>query len=229
MKLAVLGATGSVGREFVTQALTAGHEVTALVRNPPNRGEIDERVALVVGDAMNVDAVYGAVDGNDAVVSALGHVKGAPDDLLACTSANLITAMRADGVHRLVVLSSPAVDDLEDRPGLIYRAGRVLLGVAIPSVVRDHRDQARLLEESGLDWTLVRGPLVFTDGPHTGRYHAGPITRESGARISRADLADFMLTTATNGDFVRMTPLISSKAIAMLPLSDGLRPRRFRS
>ena len=196
MKLAVLGATGSVGREVVTQALAAGHEVTALVRREPNGGEI-------------VDAVYGAVDGNDAVVSALGHAKGAPVDLLACTSANLITAMRADGVHRLVVLSSPAVDDLEDRPGLIYRAGRVLLGVVIPSVVRDHRDQARLLEESGLDWTLVRGPLVFTDGPHTGRYHAGPITRESGARISRADLADFMLTTATNGDFVRMTPLVS--------------------
>jgi putative NADH-flavin reductase len=209
MKLAVLGATGSVGREHVTQALAAGHEVTALVRQQPNPGEIDGRVALVVGDAMKVDAVNRVVDGNDAVVSALGHVKGAPGDLLACTSANLITAMRADGVDRLVVLSSPAVEDLEDRPGLFYRAARVLLGIVMPSVVRDHRDQARLIEESGLAWTIVRGPLLFTDGPHTGRYHAGPITRESAARISRADLADFMLTTATNGDFVRTKPLVS--------------------
>ena len=143
------------------------------------------------------------------VVSALGHVNGAPDDLLACTSANLITTMRADGVDRLVVLSSPAVDDLEDRPGLFYRAARVLLRIVMPSVVRDHRAQARLIEESGLAWTIVRGPLLFTDGPRTGRYHAGAIGRESGRRISRADLADFMLATATNGSFIRMQPLVS--------------------
>ena len=119
------------------------------------------------------------------------------------------TAMRSDAVDRLVVLSSPAVAAVEDRPGLFYRAARLLLGLVMPSVVRDHHDQARLIEQSGLAWTIVRGPLVFTDGPHTGHYHAGPITRESGARISRADLADFMLTTATNGDFVRTKPLVS--------------------
>jgi len=209
MKLAILGATGTVGRELVTQALTAGHEVTALVREQPRPDEIDDRVALVVGDAMNIDAVNRVVEGSDAVLSALGHVHGAPDDLLACTSANFITAMRADGVDRLVVLSSPAVDDLEDRPGLFYRAAGVLLRVVMPNAVRDHRAQARLIEESGLAWTIVRGPLLFTDGPHTGRYHAGAIGRDSGRQISRADLADFMLATATNGNFIRMQPLVS--------------------
>jgi uncharacterized protein YbjT (DUF2867 family) len=62
----------------------------------------------------------------------------------------------------------------------------------------DHRKQARLIEESGLDWTIVRGPLVFTDGPRTRLSHAGPIGRDSGPRASRADLADFMLATATD-------------------------------
>jgi putative NADH-flavin reductase len=210
MKLAVLGATGSVGREIVAQALDAGHEVTALVREQPAEGDIDPRVDIVVGDVMKVEAVHRAVERQDAVVSALGHVKGAPDDLLACASANLVTAMRTDGVDRLVVLSSPAVDDIEDRPGLLYRAARVLLRIVMPPVVKDHRDQARLIEQSELAWTIVRGPLVFTDGPHTGRHHAGPITHSSGARISRADLADFMLATSTNGDFVRMKPLVTA-------------------
>jgi putative NADH-flavin reductase len=209
MKLAILGATGTVGRDLVTQALAAGHEVTALVRKQLQPNEIDDRVALVVGDAMNIDAVNRLVEGSDAVLSTLGHANAAPDDLLACTSANVITAMRADGVDRLVVLSSPAVDDLEDRLGLFYRAARVLLRIVMPSVVRDHRAQARLIEESGLAWTIVRGPLLFTDGPRTGRYHAGAIGRESGRRISRADLADFMLATATNGSFIRMQPLVS--------------------
>ncbi len=209
MKLAVLGATGSVGRELVTQALAAGHEVTALVREQPKPGEIDSHVVLVVGDATSAEAVRRTVDGSDAVVSALGHAKGAPADVLAHASSNVIDAMHADGVDRLVVLSSPAVADAADRPGLFYRPALVLMRIVIPGVVRDHREQARRIEESGLAWTLVRGPVVFTDGPRTGRYHAGPIGHESSLRISRADLAAFMLETATDGGFMRMRPLVS--------------------
>ena len=209
MKLAILGATGSVGRELVSQARAAGHDVTALVRAEPKPGEIDDRVALVVGDATSADAVRRTVKGSDAVLSALGHAKGAPDDLLAEASSNLIAAMQADGVSRLVVLSSAAVADAADRPSLLYRAARVLLHAVMPNIVRDHREQARLIEESGLDWTIVRGPLVFTDGPRTRRSHAGPIGRESGPRASRADLADFMLATATDDGFMRMKPLVS--------------------
>jgi putative NADH-flavin reductase len=209
VKLAVLGGTGSVGRELVTQALAAGHEVTALVREQPQAGEIDDRVALVVGDATSAEAVRQTVQGSDAVLSALSGGKGLPDGVLARASSNMITAMHADGVKRLVVLSSPAVPDAADRPGLFYRAARVLLRVVMPAVVRDHREQARLIEASDLAWTIVRGPLLFTDGPRTGRYRAGPIGRDSGARISRADLADFILATATDGDFVRMLPLVS--------------------
>jgi putative NADH-flavin reductase len=209
MKLAILGATGSVGRELVTQALAAGHEVTALVRAQPKPGEIDDRVALVLGDATTADAVKRTVKESDAVLSALGHAKGAPDDLLAQASANLTAAMQTDGVSRLVVLSSAAVADAADRPSLLYRAARVLLRAVMHSVVRDHRKQARLIEDSGLAWTIVRGPLIFTDGPHTGRYHAGPIRHDSGPRASRADLADFMLAIATDGDFMRMKPLVS--------------------
>jgi putative NADH-flavin reductase len=209
MKLTVLGATGSVGRELLTQALAAGHEVTALVREQPNSGVIDDRVALVVGDAASAVAVEPAVRGSDAVISTLGHAKGSPDSVLAQASANMIAAMRADGVDRLVVLSSPAVADTEDRPALFYRAARILLRIVMPGVVRDHEEQARLIEESGLAWTIVRGPLVFTDGPHTARYQAGPIGPRSSLRISRADLADFMLAIATDRRFIRMKPLVS--------------------
>jgi putative NADH-flavin reductase len=209
MRLAVLGATGSIGRELVAQALAADHEVTALVRGQRNPDGLDQRVALVVGDATNAADVKRAVDGSDAVINALGHTKGSPDDILLRATESVIAAMHANGVDRLVVLSSPAVVDSADRPGFRYRAARVLLRVVIPAVVRDHRAQARVIEESDLAWTIVRGPLVFTDGPRTGRYHAGPVGHHSGLRISRADLAEFMLETSTNSDFVRTKPLVS--------------------
>jgi putative NADH-flavin reductase len=209
-RVAVLGATGSVGREVVAQALANGDAVTALVRAQPRPGEIDDRVAVVVGDVTDLAAVSRVVDGSDAVVSALGHAKRSPDDVLARATANVIAAMRANDVDRLVVLSSPAVGDAADRPGLFYRAAGRLLRIVMPGMVRDHREQARLVEQSGLAWTLVRGPLIFTDGPHTGRYQAGPITRRSSARISRADLAGFMLATAADDEFVHMKPLVSA-------------------
>jgi putative NADH-flavin reductase len=209
MKLAVLGATGSVGREVVAQALAVGDAVTALVREQPKPGEIDGRVAVVVGNVTDPAAASRVVGGSDAVVSALGHAQGSSHDVLARATANVIAAMRANGVKRLVVLSSPAVADAADRPGLFYRAARIVLRLVMPEVVRDHREQARLVEESGLAWTLVRGPLLFSDGPRTGRYEAGPITPGSGVCISRAGLADFMVATAVDDEFVRMKPLVS--------------------
>src|SRR4029450_11816736 len=183
VKLAVLGATGSVGRELVTQALPAGHEVSALVPKQPKPAELDDRVALVLGDAKSAEAVERTVAGSDAVVSALGHAEAAPADIPARAPANMIAAMREGAIDRLVVLSSPTVEDTADRPGLFYRFALLVLRLAIASVAHDPREQAHLFEESGLAWTLVRGPVVFTDGPHTGAYHAGPITPHTSPRI----------------------------------------------
>jgi putative NADH-flavin reductase len=207
LKLAVLGATGSVGRLIVTQALDAGHSVTALVQNMP-AGGIDARATVVRGDATDPDSVDRAVAGSDAVLSALGHVNGSPDDVLATATRNIIAAMHSHHVHRLVVLAPPSVADAHDRPGLTYRLANVVMWTAKRSLARDHEVQAQLIESSDLEWTIVRG-AKFTDGPATGRYLAGPITRKSGARISRADLAEFMLATVTQGSFLRSGPLVS--------------------
>ena len=78
--------------------------------------------------------------------------------------------------------------------------------VMMRAATRDHKAQSRLVKDSGLDRTIARGAGVFTDGPHTGRYHAGPITPAADRRVSRAD---FMLATARNGKFVHSLPLVS--------------------
>ena len=209
MRLAVIGATGSVGRELVPQALSAGHDVVALVRSQANRGLVDSRVTLVTGDATDAASIDRVVAGSDAVVSTLGHSRGGRDDVLTVAATNMIEAMHAHGVTRLVVLTNPVVEDPEDRPGFFYRFVRAALPVVIPAVVRDHRDMARLVEDSDLAWTVVRPALFFTDGVHTGHYDAGAIDPKSGVRISRADLADFMLDTAADGQFVRRAPFVS--------------------
>ena len=154
-------------------------------------------------------AVEHAVAGSNAVVSALGHAKAGARRRPRPRDRERDRGHARGRIDRLVVQSSPTVEDTADRPGLFYRFARLVMRIAIASVVRDHREQAHLIEESGLAWTIVRGPAVFTDGPHTGAYHAGPITPHTSLRISRGDLADFMLATSTKGDFVRMRPLVS--------------------
>ena len=145
------------------------------------------------------------------MISALGHAKGSARDLLASAISNTIAAMRAHGIRRLVVLASPSLTHQGDRPGLFYRSVRLAMPIAMRAVTLDHRAQSRLVMDSGLDWTIVRGALGFTNGPHTGRYQAGPMTHDAGRSISRADLADFMLASATHGTFVHAVPLVSHK------------------
>jgi hypothetical protein len=67
------------------------------VRAQPKPGEIDGRVALVVGDVTDPATVNRVVGGSDAAVMARGHAKGSPNDVLARATANVITAMRANG------------------------------------------------------------------------------------------------------------------------------------
>jgi putative NADH-flavin reductase len=211
MKLAVLGASGSVGREIVTQALAAGHHVTVLVRHTPQSGQVDPRVTVVQGDAADPGSVDRAVAGSDAVLSALGHAKGSPRDLLTIAISNIIAAMLAHGIRRLVVVAPPTLTDPRDRPGLFYRFVRFGMPLAMRAVTLDHAAQARLVTDSGLDWTIVRAATIFTDRPHTGHYQAGPITHDTGRSISRADLAAFMLASATHGTFVQGVPMVSQE------------------
>src|SRR5437870_1026079 len=97
-KLTILGATGSVGRELVAQALDADHAVTVLVRNPDKLGALRSRVMVVQGDVTDPAALDRAVAEADVVLSTLGHAKGSPNDVLAVAATGAIAAMRRHGV-----------------------------------------------------------------------------------------------------------------------------------
>jgi len=120
-----------------------------------------------------------------------------------------MSSPRAHGDRRLVVLAPPSVEDQQDRRGPFYRFVRLAMPVMMRAATRDHKAQPRLVKDSGLDRTIAHGAGVFTDGPHTGRYHAGPITPAVDRRVSDADLAGFMLAAASNGKFLHSLPLVS--------------------
>jgi putative NADH-flavin reductase len=204
MKLTIIAATGGVGRQLLEQALGAGHDVTAVVRNP---GKLSREVRAVATDLTAPDpaALETAVTGADAVLSGLGPHSNADAGVASRGTHAIVEAMRATGVGRIVVVSAAPVSTVPSpgRPNPPkYDPGdgffmRHLFGPFAKARFRKvYDDLARmedLLADSGLDWTVVRPPQL-TDRPPTGTYRtASGQNIRGGWSVPRADVADLML------------------------------------
>jgi len=207
-RIAVLGATGRTGREILGQALAKGLEISALARQQEKLGDFQNKTKVFQGDAADPMAVERVVEGSDAVLSALGLVHGSPKGLMTTSSSNMVAALRSKGTRRLVILTNTGVPDPSDRPPVTQRVLRFVLRKMNAPLWYDSIEAARVVAESDLDWTLVRAPIL-TDKPRTGMYRAGPLAHHVPLRVSRADVAEFMLACAMEGKFVREKPVIA--------------------
>jgi putative NADH-flavin reductase len=203
MKIALFGATGGTGRQVVARAGELGHEVTALVRDP---AKLAERPGLwvVVGDVLDAQAVRRCVDGAEAVLCVLGS-HGAAEPVEARGTERIIEAMQEAGVRRLVAVTSLGVGDSRTQINWLFRT---IMDLTLKRIMAAKEEQERLIMASDLDWTIVR-PGGLTDAPRTGAYRFGLDRSIRGGRISRADVADFVLKQLTDPTFLRATPAVS--------------------
>jgi putative NADH-flavin reductase len=190
VKLLVIGANGGTGRQVVTQALDAGHDVTALVRDRSKLALQHPRCTIVEGDVTG-GALPDLVRGHDAVISTIGRgMSFKADRLMERSVPAIIAAMEAGGVRRLVFISALGVgESYRDSPVMARIFFRTLLrGIYADKLVGD-----RMIRASGLDWTIVQ-PAQLNDGPLTRHYRSGERLAMSGMpAISRADTAHFIL------------------------------------
>src|SRR5919205_357625 len=204
MKLTIFAATGGIGRQVLEQAVAAGHDVTAVVRNPK---KLSRQVRIVTADLASADpaTLESAVAGSDAVLSALGPRSAHETRIASQGTRAIVQAMRATDVRRIVVVSAAPIGTVPSpgRPkpprhdqgdGFFMRN---LFGPLVKAALRKHYADLALMEDvlrdSGLDWTVVRPPRL-TDGPLTGTYRTayGQNVR-GGILVSRADVAHYML------------------------------------
>ena len=183
MKVIVFGATGKTGQHVIRTALSQEHEVTTFGRSV-DRIDIDEPALKThKGDVFDADSVTNAVAGHDAAIVCLGSTGLRDKTTLSAGTEAIIDAMAAHGVQRLVVMSAAGVGDSWQQ---IPRSSRLLFRTLLRNVLADHQAQEAIVEQSSLDWTIVRA-AVLKDDPATGHYTAtntGPNTR-----INRADIA----------------------------------------
>ena len=207
---AVLGASGKLGRAIVRRCLARGHRVCALVRAGSQDKLAGLPIDLIIGDACDSGAVRATVRGSDAVISALGPDASAAGSFSVISMRVLIDAMNKEHVSRIAIVTGAMIGP-RDNLGWFYR--RLSRVGAIPTAIRTRRAAERLLEHSGLTWTIVRPPRL-SDGRVTRAPDIGiapPIAMLDAA--SREDVATVLIDAAEGAHVDR--------AIYCRSLSDG--------
>ncbi len=208
-RVLIIGATGGTGRQLVRQALERGYTVTALVRDR-SRLQVDHpQLTVMQGDVLDPGSVEAAMRGQQAVLSALGHKRYfSPTRILSEGTRNILRAMETHGVPRLVCETSLGIGDSAGRMGLYYTL--FVIPVILPFYFWDKARQERLIARSTVEWVITR-PGVLTNGDKRGSSRSG---RGVGSllltvRISRADVAEFMLNQLVSDTYLRTAPGVS--------------------
>lgn len=211
MKLLIFGATGGTGLQIVSKALEQGHTVTAFVRNPDKLSILHPQLHILQGDVMDASAVADAVKGHDAILCAIGSPANKIGTIRSQGTANIVSAMEKAGVQRFICQTSLGYGDsirTLDRTPLFFKY--FIVPFILKKGFQDHALQEAHIKRSKLNWTIVR-PGNLTDGPFTGVYRDGFSATDPKikVKVSRADVADFMLKQLTDQRYLHQTPGIS--------------------
>ncbi|MBP5976477.1 NAD(P)H-binding protein [Brasilonema sp. CT11] len=206
MKVLVIGAAGKTGRAVVEQAVSAGHQVTAFVHKTDEYEVSDVRV--IEGDATDSATMDAAVLGQDAVLDTIGGKTPYKETTLESSAANtIIASMQRNDVRRLVVTSMIGEGDSEANATLYER---LLIATFLRGADKDKAVMESAVESSGLDWVILR-PAILTDDPAKRNVRVfDPETGEKAHKITRADLADFMLAQLSSNEYLHQAVTIAN-------------------
>ncbi|HZC92909.1 MAG TPA: NAD(P)H-binding protein, partial [Mycobacterium sp.] len=181
-----MGATGATGQLIVRDAAASGHHVVALVRAEA-RADLPG-AELIEGDVRDERTLARALNGCDAVVSALGTGMGLRDvDLLTVATRALVAAMTRAGVRRLICISALGVGDSRNHGGFVF--DRLFQPVLLGPAYKDKDRQEAAIRASSLDWVIVR-PVMLTNAPPRGRVRiTTDLAGVNGGKIARSDVA----------------------------------------
>lgn len=203
MKIALIGATGTIGSRIAQEALRRGHEVTAISRNPEKVGLEHEQLNMHKADIMDPSSLEEAVKGHDAVISAFGPLFGREEELVAA-ARTIVEGTRRGGIRRLLIVGGAGSLLTDDGVPLMETSS---FPEEIRTLARAHADAYDIYKEADLDWTYVSPAAVIEPGKRTGNFRIGMdrvVTDESGeSRISAEDYAVAMLDELEDPQFIR--------------------------
>jgi putative NADH-flavin reductase len=210
MNIAIFGASGATGTLLTQHCLAAGYNVTALLRTP-EKFPLRDQVYIVQGSIFDLASVRQTIEGADAVLSALGAKSLKKEDVLERAVPQIIAAMQQTAsqprpVRRIIVLGSAGAlpTSLDKQP--VWRCWivqNIVYKTFLKWPIASQISQWNNLSRSDLDWTMVMPPMLTNTAAH-GTYRIdGDALPRNGSRISRADVADFMMQQIDNPQWIR--------------------------
>ena len=211
MKLLIFGATGGTGKLVLQQALEQGHEVTALVRNSSKLDIQNARLTIIQGDVMNSPSIENAMQGQEAVICCIGSPAHKVGTLRSEGTENIIKTMEKTGVNRFICQTSLGFADsikVLNQTSFIFK--NMIVPFLLKKTFEEHELQEESIKKSPLNWTIVR-PGNLSNGSLTDKYRHGfgyddPKIK---VKVSRADVADFMLKQLADATYFKKVVGIS--------------------
>lgn len=203
MKIAVIAAGGRSGREFVEKALKAGYQVKAGVFNSTIPGA--HNLEILNCNANDLEQVRNLIHGTDAVVSFIGHVKGSPKNVQTNAIKNTIEAMKSENINRIVSLTGTGVRLPSDTPSLIDKLLNVAISIIDPNRINDGIMHAKVLRDSGMDWTIIRVLKLQNTKP---KPFVLKFNGPAKLITSRSEVADAVLLALSDPNMVKQSPVI---------------------
>jgi len=206
MNILIIGSTGGTGKQLVLQALDRGYNVTAFARDTSKIKIKDDRLKVIKGNVLDVDSLKNAITGQDVVLCALGHKRWLyPTKILSEGIKNIIDSMVENRVKRLICETSLGLGNSIGKMGLYYTF--FVIPFILPFYFWDKRKQEFIIQSSELDWTIIR-PGALHNRQARGDYRRGLKIGNwfYTVRISRTDVADFMLNQIEEKKYIHSKP-----------------------
>ena len=208
MKLLIIGASRGIGKTLLQEALKEDHQVRVLARTPEKIETEDPRLEIVKGDVRELDSVRAAAEGVEFVCSCIGvPITFKPVDLFSSAATNLVAVAQQQPGLKLIAVTGIGAGDSKGHGGFLYDS--IFKPLFLRTIYEDKDREEEIIRASATDWLIVR-PAGLTNGPRTGRYRI--LTDLDGivaVRISRLDVADFILAQISQPTHFGETPMLT--------------------
>ncbi|MBB4826310.1 putative NADH-flavin reductase [Sporosarcina luteola] len=206
--IAIIGGTGKVGKYIAETALEKGYTVRMLVRNPDRVHMKKEGMELIVGDALNAGAIEETIRNSNVVINTFGQPAKA-EPYYSQVTLQILSCMKEQGIRRYIGVTGGSLTIEGDRKNLMNRMGAKLFEVCFTKMILDKQLEHDFLQQSDLDWTLIRLPFVV-EGPEKGHIREN-LRDMPGNKITNGDIARFLIEQINVKTYYRQTPFIAGK------------------
>ncbi len=208
MKLLIIGGSRGIGEALLESSVRRGFDVSVLARFPEKIAMDDSKAKIIKGDVLNRDDLKSAIKGQDAVCSCIGvPITFKPVSLFSRAALNIVEVMEDNKDQKFIAITGIGAGDSKGHGGFLY--DKIFKPLFLSTIYQDKDREEEIIQASKLNWLIVR-PAGLTNGPQTGRYRVledldGIVAK----RISRMDVADFILKQIEQPDLFAKTVLLT--------------------